>query len=345
MAEAEPSQQFMTDQLLQRQGERHDRANYAQAGMMTEGMLALRHAHADLQMDELRRQQAGFDLQYAQALHSTDMIALQKRQLRAQTELMEAKSRTEIERLGGAMDPRYLDRETLLAIEAAGFELYGQPGGGKFGVRMMPEGDPRRARSREALERGTRGADYSTDPDYKRMLQMIEQYPQGRRSEFDIEDTIYQSDFTDILGRVPHDLSPLEGIKEIQKYVSGREAKRLAPPGGATEPTTAPQLPVLPKDDDPNTPVSRAEVPFWAIWPEGDVPENLQAQWYARVLPGIADGLRAAEAEHKRLGTKFSRKNTLAKMLRAYRERPDGMIQHARELGVTGQPPSFAGAR
>lgn len=62
-------------------------------------------AASDLASDQLHRQQAQEDLQWAQQLHQTDMIGLQKRGMAAEIELKEAQTKKMIDDLGSERVP------------------------------------------------------------------------------------------------------------------------------------------------------------------------------------------------------------------------------------------------
>lgn len=95
---------------------------------------------SDLATDQLHRQQAQDDLQWAQQLHQTDMIGLQKRGMAADIALKEAQTRKAIEALGkDNMDrfwvPDAYQRDRMIRDNA----LMGDFSGGRLDVRRATD--------------------------------------------------------------------------------------------------------------------------------------------------------------------------------------------------------------
>ncbi len=112
--------------------------------------------NADLALNETRRQSAMEELAWARELHSTDMLAMQKEAMRAQTGLAVAQAEAARKKLGeGQTPPLSLSEEERDAALAAGIDITfkdGRPAATEATPERRKEGASRIA-ARDALKR------------------------------------------------------------------------------------------------------------------------------------------------------------------------------------------------
>lgn len=109
--------------------------------MVDERQIRAAKVASDLANDQLHRQQGLEDLQWAQQLHQTDMIGLQKRGMAAAIALQEAQARKAIDDLGAGQSAKYWDlTDEEMDYMASELGIIGNLNGGRLEIgKATPE--------------------------------------------------------------------------------------------------------------------------------------------------------------------------------------------------------------